>query len=88
MLDKDSYKSNWTYKQKWYRDNGYWDRVLTSEDHWEAQAASCMPTRFETSLEEPSSRRSKSCCLKEKRYDRAPSNWRSPLAASPYRTLT
>jgi hypothetical protein len=20
-------------KQKWYRDNGYWDRVLTSKDH-------------------------------------------------------
>jgi exodeoxyribonuclease V alpha subunit len=33
MLDKASYKEDWQLKQKWYRDNGFWDRVLTSEDH-------------------------------------------------------
>lgn len=33
MLDKASYKYDWDLKQKWYKDNGYWDRVLTSQDH-------------------------------------------------------
>jgi exodeoxyribonuclease V alpha subunit len=33
MLDKVSYRDDWRLKQLWYRDNGYWERVLTSEDH-------------------------------------------------------
>ncbi|WP_292364382.1 AAA family ATPase [Mesorhizobium sp.] len=33
MLDKATYKADWELKQQWYRDNGYWDRLLTSEDH-------------------------------------------------------
>lgn len=33
MLDKASYKADWNDKEKWYRDNGYWDRVITSQDH-------------------------------------------------------
>jgi hypothetical protein len=33
MLEKATYKADWELKQRWYRDNGYWDRVLTSEDH-------------------------------------------------------
>ena len=33
MLNKASYQEDWKLKQKWYRDNGYWDRVLTSKDH-------------------------------------------------------
>lgn len=33
MLDKASYKGDWAAKEKWYRDNGYWDRVVTSRDH-------------------------------------------------------
>jgi hypothetical protein len=28
-----SYKADWESKQRWYRDNDYWDRVITSEDH-------------------------------------------------------
>jgi exodeoxyribonuclease V alpha subunit len=33
MLDKATYKADWDLKQQWYRDNGYWGRVITSEDH-------------------------------------------------------
>jgi hypothetical protein len=33
MLDKASYKQDWDLKKEWYRDNGYWDLVITSEDH-------------------------------------------------------
>ena len=33
MLEKATYKADWELKQQWYRENGYWDRVLTSEDH-------------------------------------------------------
>ena len=33
MLDKKSYKRDWKRKCDWYRDNGYWDCVLSSEDH-------------------------------------------------------
>ena len=33
MLEKSSYKADWDLKQQWYKDNGYWDRVVTSEDH-------------------------------------------------------
>lgn len=33
MMDKASYQEDWQLKQQWYRDNGYWDRVLTSQDH-------------------------------------------------------
>jgi len=33
MLDKASYEQDWKAKKKWYRDNGYWDQVVTSEDH-------------------------------------------------------
>jgi len=33
MLEKASYREDWEQKQQWYRDNGYWDRVVTSEDH-------------------------------------------------------
>jgi hypothetical protein len=33
MLEKASYKEDWEQKQQWYRDNGFWDRVVTSEDH-------------------------------------------------------
>ena len=33
MLDKASYQEDWELKQKWYRNNGYWERVLTSSDH-------------------------------------------------------
>ena len=32
MLDKESYKRDWELKRDWYRDNGYWDRVVTSQD--------------------------------------------------------
>jgi ATP-dependent exoDNAse (exonuclease V) alpha subunit len=33
MLDKASYKGDWEAKQEWYRENGYWNHVITSEDH-------------------------------------------------------
>jgi hypothetical protein len=33
LLDKASYREDWQLKQQWYGDNGYWERVLTSEDH-------------------------------------------------------
>ncbi len=33
MLDKAKYKADWELKKQWYQDNGYWNRVLTSEDH-------------------------------------------------------
>lgn len=33
MLEKASYKEEWGLKKQWYQDNGYWDRVVTSEDH-------------------------------------------------------
>ncbi|MCC7157108.1 MAG: AAA family ATPase [Bryobacterales bacterium] len=33
MLEKASYREDWEKKQQWYQDNGYWDRVVTSEDH-------------------------------------------------------
>ena len=33
MLDKASYNSDWELKKQWYRANGYWDQVVTSEDH-------------------------------------------------------
>lgn len=33
MLNKASYKYDWELKQKWYEENGYWNRVLTSQDH-------------------------------------------------------
>jgi len=33
MLDKASYKDDWELKKQWYRDNAYWEQVVTSEDH-------------------------------------------------------
>lgn len=33
MLDKASYKDDWELKKEWYRENGYWEQVVTSEDH-------------------------------------------------------
>lgn len=32
MLDKASYRTGWEQKQQWYKDNGYWSQVITSED--------------------------------------------------------
>ena len=32
MLSSAKYRSDWADKQAWYRTNGYWDRVVTSED--------------------------------------------------------
>ena len=32
ILDKASYKSDWELKRDWYKNNGFWDRVITSED--------------------------------------------------------
>jgi hypothetical protein len=32
MLEKATKKADWELKRQWYRDNAYWDRVLTSED--------------------------------------------------------
>jgi hypothetical protein len=33
LLEKASYREDWEKKQQWYQYNGYWDRVVTSEDH-------------------------------------------------------
>jgi hypothetical protein len=33
MLDKAKYKEDWELKEAWYRQNKYWDRVITSQDH-------------------------------------------------------
>jgi hypothetical protein len=33
MLEKSDYKQDWDLKQQWYKDNGYWEKVVTSEDH-------------------------------------------------------
>jgi hypothetical protein len=33
MLEKSSYKADWELKKQWYKNSGYWDRVITSEDH-------------------------------------------------------
>lgn len=32
MLSVSSYKEKWDRKRKWYEDNGYLDRLITSED--------------------------------------------------------
>ncbi|EHK4783241.1 AAA family ATPase [Vibrio parahaemolyticus] len=32
MLSLPSYRSAWERKKQWYKDNGYWDQVITSED--------------------------------------------------------
>jgi exodeoxyribonuclease V alpha subunit len=32
MLSVPSYREAWDRKQKWYEDNGYLDRIITSED--------------------------------------------------------
>ncbi|MER9142068.1 AAA family ATPase [Mesorhizobium sp. M0871] len=32
MLSTPKYVSDWKMKQEWYKQNGYWDRVITSED--------------------------------------------------------
>ena len=32
MLSVPSYKEAWDRKRQWYEDNGYLDRVITSED--------------------------------------------------------
>ena len=32
MLTLPSYKESWEHKKKWYKNNGYWDMVITSED--------------------------------------------------------
>lgn len=32
MLSNKKYADGWKDKEAWYRDNGYWDRVVTSED--------------------------------------------------------
>ena len=33
MLDKATYKSDWETKLRWYEENGYSDKLITSEDH-------------------------------------------------------
>ena len=32
MLTVPSYREQWDRKRQWYETNGYWDRVITSED--------------------------------------------------------
>jgi len=32
MLTVPSYREQWDRKRRWYEGNGYWDRVITSED--------------------------------------------------------
>ncbi len=32
MLTLPSYRESWNRKKQWYKDNGYWDQVITSED--------------------------------------------------------
>jgi hypothetical protein len=32
MLSSAKYRADWAAKQAWYKANGYWDRVVTSED--------------------------------------------------------
>jgi exodeoxyribonuclease V alpha subunit len=32
MLTVPSYREQWERKGQWYKDNGYWDRVITSDD--------------------------------------------------------
>jgi exodeoxyribonuclease V alpha subunit len=32
MLTVPSYREQWDRKREWYQTNGYWDRVITSED--------------------------------------------------------
>ena len=33
LLEESSYKADWELKKQWYKDSGYWERVITSEDH-------------------------------------------------------
>jgi len=33
MLEKAKYRDDWADKIRWYQANGYWDQVITSEDH-------------------------------------------------------
>jgi exodeoxyribonuclease V alpha subunit len=33
LLSKATYQNEWELKEQWYRENGYWDRVVTSKDH-------------------------------------------------------
>jgi hypothetical protein len=33
LLAKASYKADWELKKQWYRENGLWDQVITSEDY-------------------------------------------------------
>ena len=32
MLNLPSYREAWNRKKQWYKDNGYWEQVITSED--------------------------------------------------------
>ena len=32
MLGREEYRESWDRKRQWYEDNGYLDRVITSED--------------------------------------------------------
>ena len=32
MLSLPSYRQSWNRKKQWYKDNGYWEQVITSED--------------------------------------------------------
>lgn len=32
MLSLPSYRESWNRKKQWYKDNGYWEQVITSED--------------------------------------------------------
>jgi exodeoxyribonuclease V alpha subunit len=33
MLNKASYLTDWAEKKRWYRNNHYWEQVITSKDH-------------------------------------------------------
>lgn len=32
MLGSPKYKEKWERKEQWYKDNGYFDQLITSED--------------------------------------------------------
>jgi len=33
MLEDAGYREKWELKQQWYKNNGYWDQLITTQDH-------------------------------------------------------